>query len=474
LKKNSLKTTFHIHLKAFTLCAGFFSLVACKEKSTIKPDLIPGVDNINTFEVNDLTLSVKNTYYDSLQTNVYTYPLVAIGGITEDAFFGRTMAGAYMQFIPPSADFTFPAGVQMDSAVISIPYMGFSYADTNRTNTNHALNLKAYEITDNFALGDASTKYYTFNRLAYNTIPVGSDIVTVKSLNDTVTLSSGDTVNRLLRMRVDVLKDRFKNMSATDLASAAAFLTSFKGIYLAPDTTKVQNTIAYFGMTAGNSSAVSNYDRAQLEFYYHTATDPKAIRAFFKFSPTYCSFFNGIYRNYTGSPSFNYFNSQTVNRDSLLIQTYPGFRSDLTIKIDNKIPPSVINKATITLTALKTGDDGRFNAPPQLIVTVVNDDGTERIISDLLNNDGSANASGQSFVGGAATTVKINGTDFVQYTLNIPREIQKTISEGKTELKLRLASSVTYPGSFRMVADGPNSSNSNTRLKLNVIYTKLK
>lgn len=467
-----MKTTFHNHLKAFTLCAGFFSLVACKEKSTIKPDLIPGVDNINTFEVNDLALSVKNTYFDSLQTNIYAYPLVAIGGITNDAFFGRTMAGAYMQFIPPSQNFTFPANVVMDSAVISMPYMSFSYADTNRTNAAHALKLKAYEITDNFS--DTSIKYYTFNRLAYDISDVGSGTITVKSLSDTaVVLASGDTVKRLLRMRVDGLTDRFKNMSAADLASTTAFLSHFKGIYLAPDTNVTQNTIAYFGMTAGNS-AVANYDRAQLEFYYHTATDNKAIRAFFKFNPTYCSFFNGIYRNYTATPAFSYFNSQTVNHDSLLIQTYPGFRSDLTIKLDNKIPPSVINKATITLTALKTGDDARFNAPPQLIVTVINDDGTERIISDLLNNDGSSNPSGQNFVGGSATTVKINGTDFVQYTLNIPREFQKAISAGKTELKLRIASSVNYPGSFRMVAGGPNSSNPDTRLKLNIIYTKLK
>jgi hypothetical protein len=467
-----LKTTFHNHLKAFTLCAGFFSLVACKEKSSIKPDLIPDVDNINTFQVDDLTLSVKNTYFDSLQTNIYSYPLVAIGGITSDAFFGRTMAGAYMQFIPPSDNFTFPTGVVMDSAVISMPFMSFGYADSNRTNTAHALKIKAYEITDNFS--DTSIKYYTFNRLAYNTIPVGTGTITLKSLYDTVGLASGDTVTRLLRMRVDVLKDRFKNMSATDLASPTSFLANFKGIYLAPDTTVAQNTLAYFGMTAGNN-AISNYDRTQLEFYYHTATEPtKLIKSFFKFSSTYCSFFNGIYRNYTSTPALNYFNSQTLNHDSLLIQTYPGFRSDLTIKMDNKIPPSIINKATITLTALKIGDDGRFNAPPQLIVTVVNDDGTERILSDLLNNDGTANTSAQSFVGGTATTVKINGTDFVQYTLNIPREIQKTISGGKTELKLRLASSVTYPGSFRMVADGPNSSNTNTRLKLNVIYTKLK
>jgi hypothetical protein len=466
-----LKTTFHNHLKAFTLCAGFFSLVACKEKSSIKPDLIPGVDSINTFEVTDLAISVKTTHFDSLSTDVYTYPLVAIGGITSDPFFGRTMAGAYLQFIPPAENFTFPTGVIMDSTVISIPYLSFSYADTTRSNNSHALKLRAYEITDNFS--DTSVKYYAVSKLAYNPLPVGTGTITVKSLYDTVKLATGDSVYRLLRMRVDGLNDRFKNMSATDLASTAAFRAHFKGIYLGPDTTVIQNTLAYFGLTAGNSG-LSNYDRAQLEFYYHTATDTKLLKAFFKFSPSYSSFFNGIYRNYTGTPALNYFNNQTANHDSLLMQGYPGFRSDLTIKIDNKIPPSVINKATITLTALKIGDDNRFSAPPQLIVTVVNDDGTERVITDMLNNDGSANEDGPSFVDGAATKVTINGTDFVRYTLNIPREVQKTISAGKTELKLRLASTVTYPGSFRMVVDGPNSSNPDTRLKFNVIYTKLK
>jgi hypothetical protein len=230
-----LKTTFHNHLKAFTLCAGFFSLVACKEKSSIKPDLIPGVDSINTFEVTDLAISVKTTHFDSLSTDVYTYPLVAIGGITSDPFFGRTMAGAYLQFIPPAENFTFPTGVIMDSTVISIPYLSFSYADTTRSNNSHALKLRAYEITDNFS--DTSVKYYAVSKLAYNPLPVGTGTITVKSLYDTVKLATGDSVYRLLRMRVDGLNDRFKNMSATDLASTAAFRAHFKGIYLGPDTT---------------------------------------------------------------------------------------------------------------------------------------------------------------------------------------------------------------------------------------------
>lgn len=468
-----MKTTFHKNLKAFTLCAGFFSLVACKEKSSINPDLIPDVDNINTFEVNNLTMSVKNSYYDSLQTNVSTYPLVGVGGISNDAFFGKTTAGAYMQFIPPDINFTFPANSTFDSAVISMPYVSFSYADTVSSNSSHVLKLKAYEITDNFALGDGSTSYFSFNRLAYNTTAVGSGTISMASLVDTaLILSSGDTVKRLLRMRVDGIIPKFKNLSDNNLISSAeVFLNNFQGIYLGPDTTQTQNTIAYFAL--GGIGTTANYDRAQLELYYHVPSDTKLYKTFFKFNTAYCSFFNGIYRNYNGVKALDYFLNQTVDRDSLLMQGYPGFRSDLTVKLD-KIPPSVINKAQIIITALKTGDDARFNAPKQLIVTTVSDDGTEKFVADLLNNDGTTNSSGQAFVDGAAKTVSIGGVDYIQYTLNIPREFQRAVSAGQTELKLRLASSVIYPGANRMVADGPNSTNANTRLKLNIIYTKLK
>lgn len=467
-----MKTTFHKNLKAFTLCAGFFSLVACKEKSTIKPDLIPGIDSINTIEVSDLSMSVQNSYFDSLQTNDYTYPYVAIGGITGDPFYGKTNAGVYMQFVPPAESFSFPAGTIIDSSFLSVPFAGFGYGDTARSVTSPALHLKAYQITENFELGDGTIKYYAFNKKTYNPTPVGSGSFSMKSLyNDTLYLPTGDTATRLLRMRVDALNNTFLNMGA-DLSSTTAFLQRFKGIYLAPDSTVTQNALGYFALFNGNTTV--NYSTAQLEFYAHTATDPVLRRYFFRFSATYSSFFNGIYRNYNGFKAASYMANQAAVRDSLLIQGYPGFQSDLTVKFDNKIPPAVINKAVITITALKVGDDARFSAPQQLNISVIEDDGTERAPADLLNNDGSVNSSGLSFVGGGATKVKINGTDFVQYTLNIPREIQKAISAGKTQLKLRLASSITYPAAFRMVADGPNSSNADTRLKFSIIYTKLK
>jgi hypothetical protein len=468
-----LKTIFYKNLKAFTLCAGFFSLAACKEKNSIKPGkLIPDVDNINTFEVNDFAMSIRNAYFDSLQTNDYNYPMVGVGRISNDAFFGKTTAGAYIQFIPPSANFTFPQGIVLDSAVLSVPHSGFYYADSNK-NASTLMHFKAYQITDNFPRGDASTRYYTFTQLRYNTSAIGSATVSLKSIKDTVVLSNTnrDTVSELLRFRLDnTFANGFIQAPSANFASASAFISFFQGIYLGPDTNQTQNTLGYFVLAGGNATSI--YSEAHMEFYYHTNTDPAVKRVFFPFVKESCAFYNSIQRNYTGVPALSYFQTPAATRDSLLIQSYPGFRSDLTLKIDDKIPASVINKATLTLTALKTGEDTRFSPPLQLITTGINSDGSERALEDMRDNTGAGNNGFLKFVDGTAKTVKIGGVDYIQYTINLPREVQRAVSEGKKEIKLRISSAITYPGSFRLVAGGPNAAG-DTKLRFNVIYTKL-
>ncbi len=468
-----MKTTFYRNLKAFTLCAGFFSLAACKEKSAVKPDLIPGVDNIHTFEVANFEMGIKNTYYDSIWTSDYNYQIVTIGGITNDPFFGKTMAGLYFQIVPPAANFTFPAGVIIDSSVLSVPYMNFAYGDTSYTDLSHALHLKAYQITDPFSISD-NRKYYAFDKVAYNSTPIGSAVIPLKALRDTVTLGNGDSIGRMLRIKMNEnLNTQFVTMDPANLASGTAFMNFFQGIYLGPDTTATQNTLGSFVLSAG--SLIANYASAQLEFYYRSTTDTTKKRAFFRFDPTICNFYNNIYRNYNGVPVAQYKNNQTANRDSIVLQGYPGFRSDITIKIDSTtLPAAVINKAELRITVLKTGDDNRFIPPPQLIVRGFKADGTERQVADILNGDDSTiNSSGAAFVGGTATTVQIGSIQYVQYKLNIPRELQRVMSAGQSELKLRLSIPTAYQGVFRMVAAGPNNSNPDTKLRFDVIYTKL-
>ncbi|WP_262607301.1 DUF4270 domain-containing protein [Taibaiella helva] len=446
-------------------------MAACKEKSIVKPDLIPPVDNIHTFEVKDFNMTVNNLYYDSIWTNDKDYRIVSIGALSNDPFFGKTQAGLYIQFLPPSEGFAFPTGTIIDSALVSLPFNNFKYADTA---SNSTLSLKAYEITDPFALGDGTRKYYAFNRVSYKPTAIGAKTFTLKSLRDTVPVFRTDTIGGLLRMRLsDAFCEQFRSMPASATATNASFLDFFRGIYLGPDSTVQQNTIASFALAGASTNLL--YSGAQMEFFYHTSTNDTVKRALFPYNSLLCSFFNGIYHNYTGAPVQAYLSNQQASRDSVVLQGYPGFRSDITVPIDPAaIPPSIINKATLTMTVLKVGDDARFSAPPQLIIRGVNDNGQERPIADLLNGDDSTtNTSGAAFVGATAFPVLIGGSTYLRYTFNIPREFQKAVSAGQTQLKLRLIVPTAYQGAYRLVADGPRSANTDTRLSFNVIYTKL-
>lgn len=432
--------------------------------------MVPPVDGINTFQVTDFDITVNNIAFDSLITSTVSYPVVGLGRIANDPFFGATNQGVYFQVIPPVGSFTFPDDAIIDSTVIGIPFLGKIYGDTNRSNTANALHLKAYEIAETFPYTVSGLNYYSFSKLAYNPTPIASGTITVQQLYDTLKLANGDTFVNQLRLRADALNTRFKNFTASELYSFDQFLNAFKGIYIAPDTTVNSNSIGYFAI---NNANTGNYGNAQIEVYYHMASDTTLRRAFFKFQQLSCSFFNSINRRYAGMPVTNYLNNPTASSDSLVIQSYPGLHSTLNIKLDDKIPESVINKAELTITALKTSANDMDFAPNQLVILVVEPNGYERYLSDMRNADSSVNTSGQIFVDGNAKTVMINGQEHWQYKFNLPREIQRAVLVAEKELKLKVSAPRNFPGAYRMIGAGPNHSLENARLKLDIVYTKL-
>ncbi len=469
-----MKNLFYKNLKALTLCAGFFSLNACKEKSIVKPgDLIPPVDNINTFEAKDFAISLQNAYYDSLRANDYRFPIVALGQVSSDAFFGKTSAGVYMQFIPSMEYFKFPENISgLDSIVLILPYSGFSYGDTDRTITSNSLRLKAYEITDpEFRYADSTIgNWYSPKEFQHSTTAIGSGEITLKTMTDTSFLFNGDKEVNLLRLPLDASVGNYiLSLSEGDLATSSAFINKFKGILLSPDTTQNKNTLGYFYMS-GASSQNSIYQTAHLQLFYHVAGDTALKRSIFPFTLS-CAYSNNIKRNYSGSPAQQFLNTPTLNRDTMLVQSYPGFRSDVTIKLDDKIPASIVNLATLEITVARTNDQNRFNPPTQLIVNRINSDNTISPVMDVVDGNGQSNTDYLIFLDGKPKLIEINGVEHYKYAINLPREIQRTLSLGEKELKLRITTAQVYPGAHRMVAFGPNATE-DTKIRLKVIYTK--
>lgn len=459
------------------MCAGFFSLVACKEASVIKPDLIPPVDNINTFRLSaaDFDIQIQNGYFDSLRTDDATYPIAPIGSIDNDPFFGTTDAGIYFQVAPNVDKFSFPDDMTgIDSAVLVLPFTGVSYGDTTHTSYQA---LKVYRITQaDFKIDVNTQKYYAFSSVSADMAnPIGAGRVSAKAIkyDSTAYPAGGDTVGSQLRLRLtDAFANEIKGLSDDVFANFSSFIDYFKGVYVAPDPSAAaedRKRISYFYLGVSSSDV---YRKARIEFWYHVTGSTTGKVAMFTYNPISSAFFAGIKRNRTGTPAEALYSSIGAARDSIVIQGAPGFYTDLTIKNIQDIPASIINKAEIRITALKLGNDDILTTPLQLIPSGVDANGALYTIADLLDVSGSQTSGTQAFVGGTPKEVEIDGAKYIQYTINIPRELQQAKTAGKTELKIRLSSSTNLPGAYRMVAPGPGAPGA-LQMKFDVIYSKM-
>lgn len=461
-----MRTSFNKPFLALALSLGFFSWQSCKERTVVPSDLIPGVDNVHTFELtaDQLGISLQTGIYDSLKTNDSVNSTIGLGSIPDDPFFGSIKSGLYFQVVPPAPFFTFPDDLVLDSACISLPFDHVSYGDTANA-ANNFLYFRVYQLTEPMVKENV---YYTFQNFTFNPVAVGGGAVSLKSLTDTFYIP-GDTLSGQIRIKLsNAFAQSIVDADSVNFVSHAAFLSFLNGLYIVPaDTTALQNRISYFHLAGATIQTATRVD-----FFYHNNGDTVRKLVSFPFNASASAFVNRIVKNYTGKPA-NDFIQHTQNRDSVVIQGYPGFYTEITLRNLNTIPPSVINKAQLLVTSLAVGGDATYGPPLRLFLEKLDANGVAGPIDDVLGGSGSPSSGGLDFMDGMPEEIMINGQRHYRYALNFPRALQNAIKAGKTELTLRISSGTTYPGAFRLVSDGLHGANPDTRLKASIIYTKI-
>ena len=94
-------------LGSLAFFAILFTIQSCKETTVLGTDLIPKVDNINTFATDTITMVAKNVAYDSVITsgNNSSTEYFALGTIGGDAngdnALGKTVASFALQLRQP-------------------------------------------------------------------------------------------------------------------------------------------------------------------------------------------------------------------------------------------------------------------------------------------------------------------------------------------------------------------------------------
>lgn len=484
MKKFSL--AFVLLIVSFTFI--FLSCKKINEATDLGGDLIPGVDNVNTFELNLNTIT-QNSILTSFIKNdsghrVGYSDLVALGDIN-DPEFGQVHANfsfnlsapAYGSYpFKPRPD-SLPA---IDSVVLSLRYAG-AYGDTQ---SNGIQTVSVFEIPFTGAgSGLRSDSVYRFNDPAsdFTGSQVGTSVFTIRNLKDSSpVIEAYDTFKVANVVRIKLNPSLGTKLAQMDTAfgpnggynNDSLFRTIFNG--LAIKATSGGNALSYFNLADTATKLVVHYrykvnnnDTLGTVTYRHTS--------------------NGQSNYVNVQPGGNWAASlNNPSADKIYIQSSPsGSYASIAIPDLSSLTNKVIHRAEIIATKIPSVSDNIFTAPPRLFLDRLhhNTDSSYLFEKDLtIGSDGTI---GYDLFGGT-----LRGES---YRFNITRYIQGIVTRGEPNDKLRLwAPLATYEYSpvienyysrpipvnnhiaeGRVVLAGGTYPDPNTRLRLRIVYSNL-
>ncbi len=460
--------------KKFSTATAWFGLVilavtlvsSCKENTILPDDLVPAVDNINTFRTDTFTVISHNIYKDTFLTGGVLGTTNRGGdadfshaiGTINDLIFGRTVSSLYVQVRQPATAFSFSGTNQIvDSVVLGINYLK-AFGDTimapnqtfslYRAQKNFSRDSTYYEFTKPDVLTFLKSNNINFNTL-YKDSPLVNGIRLRPQIRFSLAGSSAFPTNLI------------SQTSTGNFATYATFLDWLGGFYIAPDSANGE-TLGYFDT---DNTTMYVYYRFDQNGSQDTAT------AVFPFDAIHCSRFNYFTRNYTGSTAATYLNTNAPTGDSLLfVEHEPGLSALLTFPYIGQFPNAVINKAELSLTIISLTnytDTTDFSMPSQVQIVYVNQFGQNEVLEDYL-------LLGIQRVGGFRGLFDLLGVQRLRYTFNVSNSIQKAVSTQNSNFGFKVSGSRSdFPGFGRVMMRGSGSGIISEKPRLDIIFTKI-
>lgn len=478
MKKHFL--VLHSSLVLFGFLSLFSSCTKINEATTLGADLIPAVDNINTFETT-LEANTSNSVFDDSTKLGFTQQ-VALGYL-KDPQFGITKGDIYFNVAPTGNNvnpFTHVDSViSIDSVVLSLSYASF-YGDTETIQA-----VKVYEIAQSARFKD--TALYEFDQqtdFATTGVELGARTFAIKELNDPLTLIRGKDTTRttnVLRIRLsNSLGERFKTYDNTTTAAGgfrndSTFYTLFKGLSVQAQSSG--NALAYFSLRDAANTKLTVYFRKR---------NGKIDTTFTDFVHNTNGQANIIKRTTAGSA----FGSALAanNGSKIFIQSSPGFGASyagISIPGLNTFQNSIVHRAELIVSRIDTDpvNDKIFLQPARLYLDRKRKVGDSVFFfqRDLVDLSGNLNPE----FGGI---LEKDGT----YRFNLTRYVQSIITGRELNDSLRLFAplQVTYrlganapPFTIpvnsgvafgRIILGGGTHPDAASRLRLRIIYSKIR
>jgi hypothetical protein len=464
-------------LLSLIFIALFFSCTKINEPTELGDDLIPAIDNVNTF---DTTLTVQSAFfsYDDSSRNFISEDM-ALGRIN-DPVFGATTADMYFNLSSlvygVSPFLHKDSVVKIDSVVLSLSYQG-SYGDT--------LSSIAVEVSENSDPTFYDSILYRFDHPGFTTSGVlGNKAFSTSQFKDSIRIGlKKDTIKVANVLRIPVnnslgikLKD-FGAAAGQPYASDSLFRKAFRG--LAVKATNTGNALAYFNLSDINNS--------RLLVYYQFKNGGKTDTSVAAFVHTSYSQANSIRRTAGGEylAKINQPSSQKLYIQSSPTGSYVG------IKIPglDGFPNKVIHRAELIVYKVPADNPSADN-----LLTVPN-----RL---MLDHKGPNNSKDSAYIFDNDIQPGLDGSlDFTafggvikkdeSYRFNITRYVQGIITRKERNDSFRLfaplrsnvyskslAQVITVPSldfiaKGRVVIANNNYPDSTKRLRLRIIYSNL-
>ncbi len=473
------------------------------DTTNIGGDVLPDVDNVNTFADTLLINSTQGFFGDS--TVIGKYDDHALGQINNDPLFGRTTANVYMQLKPRFYPYYFgnPGDtlIGLDSIVLCLKYKGF-WGDSAQL-----IRLEVREVND-FKFRDSG---YVINKTNYKPnvgSVLGSANVDIRTLGKYTRFTNGrDSVNNQIRIRISAAswasmlfgRDSIKSNAGNNaFYSDSTFRSFYNGIGVVASS---GNALMYVSLQDTATKLEVHYrkkkngvtDTAYSSLRFNPSSEPNSAGSIVSNSSNY------IDRDRAGYP----ISSPASNEHYL--QTAPG--TFITLKIPGLATLSnrIIHRAEIIVEQIPTNPilDELLSAPNFLYLDL-KDTGANNNYKPIyfdLNTSEQYDPDYKTqtipyfvssidylyFGGYRRSKLDAFGNQIKYYNFNVSRYVQHVVTNHYPAYDMRLYApfNLNYP-QFSTAAYIPYSnniafgrvrigsgSNPNYRLRMRIVYSKL-
>ena len=426
----------------FFLAALFLiGIVSCKkinEATELGGDLIPAVDNVNTFEVALNTVTNNLRYNDTTKVN---YSDLVAAGDLNDPEFGQTHANFLFNILPANLGvypFVHKDSVRVvDSVVLTLDYQG-GYGDT----LSGMQTLHVFEIDPNSGFRpDTSYKYNDpASEFPTTGTELGSKTFSVSSLKDSIAVRTDTTTANaanVVRIKLDnSLAARFMTYDISNGPLGGYYQDTTKGVIPGANFRKLFAGFAIKSDNSGNLLSyfnLSNTGKTRLTVYYriqHPATGKEDI--------LHADFYHSIngQTNYVKQTAGGNWASSLSNGqpsdDKIYLQSSPsGSYASILIPDLSSLGNKIIHRAELIVATIPSISDNIFTPPSRLFLDRKNGgspDTTFLLYKDLApGSDGSLDF---NTFGGNLKSGK--------YVFNITRFVQSVVTSHQPIDTLRL------------------------------------